>query len=93
MQILKNSVTGEISVGWWENKSWLPVDYGGLDGTCLPEVDEPVLLGVVGNWVGEGEYRGYDGFHHVWKLYKSSGTYWDDEVVAWMPLPEPPEER
>jgi hypothetical protein len=58
----------------------------------LPEVDEPVMICAFGKSVGEGVYRGHDGFHHVWKMYASSGTYWDDEVTHYMPLPEPPKE-
>lgn len=59
----------------------------------LPEVDEPVMICAFGKSVGEGVYRGHDGFHHVWKMYASSGTYWDDEVTHYMPLPEPPHEE
>ena len=58
----------------------------------LPEVDQPVMICAFGKSVGEGVYRGHDGFHHVWKMYASSGTYWDDEVTHYMPLPEPPKE-
>lgn len=56
----------------------------------LPEVDQPVMICAFGKSVGEGIYRGHDGFHHVWKMYASSGTYWDGEVTHYMPLPEPP---
>lgn len=59
----------------------------------LPEIDEPVMICAFGKSVGEGVYRGHDGFHHVWKMYASSGTYWDDEVTHYMPLPEPPKEE
>lgn len=59
----------------------------------LPEVDQPVMICAFGKSVGEGVYRGHDGFHHVWKMYASSGTYWDDEVTHYMPLPEPPKEE
>lgn len=65
---------------------WIPVT------ERVPEVDQPVMICAFGKSVGEGVYRGHDGFHHVWKMYTSSGTYWDDEVTHWMPLPEPPEE-
>lgn len=58
----------------------------------LPEVDQPVMICAFGKSVGEGVYRGHDGFHHVWKMYASSGTYWDGEVTHYMPLPEPPKE-
>lgn len=56
----------------------------------LPEVEQSVLFCVFGRSVGEGTYRGHDGFHHVWKMYAVAGTYWDDEVTHWMPLPAPP---
>ena len=67
-------------------RRWIPVT------ERVPEVDQPVMICAFGKSVGEGVYRGHDGFHHVWKMYTSSGTYWDDEVTHWMPLPEPPEE-
>ena len=66
---------------------WIPVT------ERLPEVDQPVMICAFGKSVGEGVYRGHDGFHHVWKMYTSSGTYWDDEVTHWMPLPQPPKEE
>lgn len=65
---------------------WIPVT------ERLPEVDQPVMIFAFGKSVGEGVYRGHDGFHHVWKMYTSSGTYWDDEVTHWQPLPQPPKE-
>lgn len=66
-----------------ERDRWISVE------ERLPEVDQPVMICAFGKSVGEGVYRGHDGFHHVWKMYTSSGTYWDDEVTHWMPLPEP----
>ena len=63
---------------------WIPVT------ERVPEVDQPVMICAFWKSVGEGVYRGHDGFHHVWKMYTSSGTYWDDEVTHWMPLPQPP---
>ena len=78
---------------FWEDKynsladeKWIPVT------ERLPEVDQPVMICAFGKSVGEGVYRGHDGFHHVWKMYTSSGTYWDDEVTHWMSLPQPPKE-
>lgn len=56
----------------------------------LPEINQPVLICAFGRSVGEGTYYGHDGVHHVWKMYCVAGTYWDDEVTHWMPLPEPP---
>lgn len=76
---------GQISANRKKNK-WISAE------DALPEVDQPVMICAFGKSVGEGVYRGHDGFHHVWKMYASSGTYWDDEVTHYMPLPEPPEE-
>ena len=67
-------------------QEWIPVT------ERLTEVDQPVMICAFGKSVGEGVYRGHDGFHHVWKMYTSSGTYWDDEVTHWQPLPQPPKE-
>ena len=67
-------------------QEWIPVT------ERLPEVDQPVMIFAFGKSVGEGVYRGHNGFHHVWKMYTSSGTYWDDEVTHWQPLPQPPKE-
>ena len=77
----------EIIIAEVAKPRWIPVT------ERLPEVDQPVMICAFGKSVGEGVYRGHDGFHHVWKMYTSSGTYWDDEVTHWMPLPEPPKEE
>ena len=58
----------------------------------MPDAIKPIMICTFGKYVGEGEYCGYDGFHDVWKEYAGSGTYWDDEVTHWMPLPELPKE-
>jgi len=73
-----------------ERYRWISVKYA--DESSLPEKEKCVIVCAFGTTVGEGWYYGFDGIHHVWKLAVSSGTYWDDEVVAWMPLPEPPKE-
>lgn len=79
-------------VGYWAGRrdyetKWIPVT------ERLPEVNQPVMICAFGKSVGEGVYRGHDSFHHVWKMYASAGTYWDDEVTHYMPLPEPPKEE
>ena len=56
----------------------------------LPEINQSVLICAFGRSVGEGTYRGHDGVHHVWKMDAVAGTYWDDEITHWMPLPAPP---
>ena len=58
----------------------------------LPRARESVLLAVnykYGNWVGEGCYWETTDNHIIWKGYRWNATYWDDEIIAWMPLPEP----
>ena len=58
----------------------------------LPRARESVLLAVnhkYGDWVGEGCYWETTDNHTIWKGYRWNATYWDDEIIAWMPLPEP----
>jgi len=58
----------------------------------LPEARESVLLAVnhkYGDWVGEGCYWETTDNHIIWKGYRWNATYWDDEIIAWMPLPKP----
>lgn len=90
VQILHNSVTGEYSVGWWENHDWVKVDYDNPE--TLPDTNEDILYAAFGV-TGEGEYRGFDGYHHVWKMYAVGGTHWDDEVTYWRPLPAAPDAK
>lgn len=71
-----------------ENKNgvaqkWIPT----LEG--LPELNRSVLLTTKLGYVAEGEYDGMFDDHYAWILYRFSATFWDDEVIAWMPLPEP----
>lgn len=54
----------------------------------LPKTNVSILYCTTTGTVGEGRYEGYNGIHEVWKMYAICGTHWDDEVVAWMPLPE-----
>ena len=65
---------------------WIPVS------ERLPRARESVLLAVnhkYGNWVGEGCYWETTDNHIIWKGYRWNATYWDDEIIAWMPLPKP----
>ena len=68
---------------------WISVDYNNPE--TLPCAEKSILYCAFGRSVGEGYYRGFDGEHHVWKMYAVAGTHWDYEVTHWMPLPEPPE--
>jgi len=54
----------------------------------LPEARQSVILSTE-NWTGEGCYWETTEYHVIWKGYRWKATYWDDEVIAWMPLPEP----
>ena len=66
-------------------QQWIPVS------ERLPRARESVLLAVnhkYGNWVGEGCYWETTDNHIIWKGYRWNATYWDDEIIAWMPLPE-----
>ena len=55
----------------------------------MPQTNVPIFYCTNTGIVGEGRYEGYNGYHEVWKMYSVCGTHWDDEVIAWMPLPEP----
>ena len=55
----------------------------------LPEKFENVLLSTNGGLVEEGFYFETTEFHAIWKGVVTHGTYWDDEITAWMPLPKP----
>ena len=58
----------------------------------MPKPRESVLLAVnskYGDWVGEGCYWETTEHHVIWKGYRWNATYWDDEIIAWMPLPQP----
>lgn len=55
----------------------------------LPEIGHNILITNRQGYTGEGEYKGHNGYHHVWYQYRWNATLWEDEVLAWMPLPEP----
>lgn len=62
---------------------WIPA------GERLPEKCENVLLNTNGGLVEEGFYFETTEFHTIWKGFVTHGTYWDDEITAWQPLPNP----
>ena len=59
---------------------WIPVS------DRLPKARESVILSTK-EWTGEGCYWETTKHHVIWKGYGWNATYWDDEVIAWMPLP------
>lgn len=58
----------------------------------LPKARESVILSTK-EWTGEGCYWETTKHHVIWKGYRWNATYWDDEVIAWMPLPKPYKEE
>jgi hypothetical protein len=67
-------------------QEWIPCS------ETLPRARESVLIAVnhkYGDWVGEGCYWETTENHIIWKGYRWNATYWDDEIIAWMPLPQP----
>lgn len=54
----------------------------------LPKARQSVILSTK-EWTGEGCYWETTEHHVIWKGYRWNATYWDDEVLAWMPLPQP----
>ena len=73
---------------WTVNKmaEWIPVS------ERLPKARESVILSTK-EWTGEGCYWETTKHHVIWKGYRWNATYWDDEVIAWMPLPKPYKEE
>ena len=63
-------------------QGWIPVS------ERLPKARESVILSTK-EWTGEGCYWETTKHHVIWKGYRWNATYWDDEVIAWMLLPEP----
>ena len=53
----------------------------------LPKIGHNILITNRQGYTGEGEYKGHNGYHHVWYQYRWNATLWEDEVLAWMPLP------
>ena len=55
----------------------------------LPEGIGQVIIQTNGGAIHEVFYKGKNDYgHEVW-MRLGGGIYWDDEVIAWMPLPEP----
>ena len=61
---------------------WIPVT------EWLPEPRRSVIISTK-EWTGEGCYLETTEHHVIWKGYRWNATYLDDEVIEWMPLPEP----
>lgn len=64
-------------------KGWIPCS------EKLPSKRQSVLISTRECFVGEGCYWETTEHHVIWKGYRWNATYWDDEVVAWMPMPYP----
>ena len=62
---------------------WIPVT------ERLPEGIGQAIVQTNGGAIHEAFYKGKNDYgHEVW-MRLDGDIYWDDEVVAWMPLPEP----
>lgn len=93
----KTKCVAQIKVDTEEIVRRIKEEYDITDGwiPCserLPKARESVLIATSlqhDNWVGEGCYWETTKNHVIWKGYKWNATYWDNEVTAWMPLPEP----
>jgi len=89
VQILSNSATGEVSVGWWENPGWVRVE------DQLPEMGKHVLVMFDAGDMAVAFVFERDEYWSYWRAVTDDG--WtadcDCEPIWWMPLPEPPEER
>lgn len=59
---------------------WIPVS------ERLPEEYMQVILSIGAHTLA-GYYAGYNGVHRIWRA--ESAVFWDNEVTAWQPLPEP----
>ena len=75
-KVIENLPSAEPKTGW------IPVS------ERLPEARESVILSTK-EWTGEGCCWETTKYHVIWKEYRWNATYWDDEVIAWMPLPTP----
>lgn len=70
----------ETAIESMNETGWIPVS------ERLPKARESVILSTK-EWTGEGCYWETTKYHVIWKGYRWNATYWDDEVIAWMPLP------
>ena len=62
---------------------WIPCSERLPDGICQ------VIVQTNGGAIHDMFYEGKNVFGcEVWRMV-DGGIYWDDEVIAWMPLPEP----
>ena len=66
-----------------ERPHWIPVT------ERLPEGIGQAIVQTNGGAIHEAFYKGKNDYgHEVW-MRLDGDIYWDNEVVAWMPLPEP----
>lgn len=84
--------TIEYAQGWKACIDWIktlpPAQQWIPCSERLPSARQSVILSTK-EWTGEGCYWETTEYHVIWKGYRWNATYWDDEVIAWMPLPEP----
>ena len=62
---------------------WIPVT------ERLPEGIGRVIAQMAGGAIHDVFYKGKNPYGHVVWVRLDDCIYWDNEVVAWMPLPEP----
>ena len=64
-------------------QQWIPTSERLPEGICQ------VIVQTNGGAIHDVFYEGKNAYgHEVWMMV-DGGIYWDDEVVAWMPLPKP----
>lgn len=67
-----------------EPQQWVPVT------ERLPMINTIALITTSKGIVIQVMYFGENmNGHKVWRSFGGEYVYWDEEVVAWMPLPEP----
>ena len=68
-------------------QQWIPTSERLPEGICQ------VIVQTNGGAIHEVFYKGKNDYgHEVWMMV-DGGIYWDDEVVAWMPIPDPYKEH
>ena len=76
-------VVAEINALPSAEAEWIPVS------ERLPVKRRSVLITTSEDFVGEACYWATTKNHVIWKGYRWEATYWDDDVIAWQPLPTP----